>query len=142
MCIRDRYKAGQADIKKKWDASIERGRNEIEKLKQRQVVVTTKVETKYVDRVQVIREKANAIEVVREVFVPVDSGYMAGGFRLYFDSAIEGTIPDPGRIADAAPVPIATVAETHAHNAEKCLIAYETVEGWQAWAREQQRLNP
>lgn len=135
------YKAGQADTQKKWDASIERGRKEVERLKQQQVVVTTKVETVYVDRVKTIREKADAIEVVREVFVPADSGSLPGAFRLFYDAALAGTVPDASRIADAAPVPIAAVADTHARNAEKCLIAYETVDAWQEWARAQQKLN-
>ena len=136
------YKAGQADNQKKWDASVERGKKEVARLQQAANKVTVKVETKYVDRVQVIREKANAIEVVREVFVPADSGSLPGAFRLFYDAALAGTVPDPARIPDAAPVPIAAVADTHARNAEKCLIAYATVEGWQAWATGQMKANP
>lgn len=136
------YKAGQANTQAKWDASVERGRIEIDRLKSEAGKVTIKTETVYVDRVKTIREKANAIEVVREVFVPADSGNLPGAFRLFYDAALAGTVPDAARIADAAPVPIATVADTHARNAEKCLIAYATVGAWQGWARQQQRANP
>lgn len=136
------YKAGQASTQAKWNASVERGRQEVDRLKAAAGKVTIKTETVYVDRVKTIREKANAIEVVREVFVPVDSGNLSGGFRLFYDAALAGAVPDAAGIADAAPVPIAAVADTHARNAEKCLIAYATVEAWQDWARQQQKANP
>jgi hypothetical protein len=136
------YDAGQADTQKDWDASVARGIIEVEKLKKKQVVVTTKVETKYLTKTVTIREKARAIETVREVFVPVDSGSLPGGFRLFYDAAITGAIPEAASITDAAPVSIADVADTHARNSELCRIAYATVEGWQEWAGEQQGLNP
>ena len=136
------YDAGQEDIQKKWDASVARGIIEVEKLKKKQVVVTTKVETKYLTKTVTIREKARAIETVREVFVPVDSGSLPGGFRLFYDAAITGVIPEAASILDAAPVPVADVADTLASNYERCHVAYATVEGLQDWILEQQRLNP
>lgn len=136
------YNAGKESTQKKWDASVARGIIEVEKLKKKQVVVTTRVETKYLTKTVTIREKARAIETVREVFVPVDSGNLGGGFRLFYDAAITGAIPEAASITDAAPVSVADVADTHARNSELCRIAYATVEGWQEWAGEQERLNP
>ena len=136
------YAAGQDDRQKDWDAAVARGVIEVAKLKEKQVVVTTKVETVYVDRVRTIREKGDAIEVVREVFVPADSGSLGGGFRLFHDAAVTGVIPESASITDAAAVPIADVADTLASNYERCHVAYATVEGLQDWIREQQRLNP
>lgn len=137
-----RYSAGQADVQVKWDESITRGKAEVERLKAEAGKVTIRVETKYIDRIKTIREKGDTIVQVREVFVPVDSGYLSGGFRLFYDAAIQGAVPDPAGIPDAAAVPIADVADTHAHNAKLCRIAYATVEGLQEWVNEQKRLNP
>lgn len=137
-----RYEAGEREVKAEWNASIERGRKEVERLKTEAGKVTVKVETKYVDRVKTIREKGETIVQVREVFVPVDSGYLSGGFRLFYDAAIQGAVPDSAGIANAAPVPIAAVADTHARNTEKCHIAYATVNGLREWITEQQRINP
>lgn len=135
------YNAGRAATQADWDASVERGRQEVARLTAAAGRVTVKVETKTVEKIVTIREKARAIETVREVFVPVDSGTLPGGFRLLYDAALTGAIPDPASIPDAAPVPIADVADTHARNAELCRIAYATVDGWQSWAAEQARLN-
>lgn len=137
-----RYNAGQADVQAKWDKATERGKAEVARLKEEAGKVTVRVETKYIDRVKTIREKGETIVQVREVFVPVDSGYLSGGFRLFFNAALEGVVPDPAGIPDAAPVAVSAVADTHAINAQRCRIAYATVEGWQEWAAEQKRLNP
>lgn len=131
------FDAGQADRQKEWDASIERGRAEVARLTSEAGKVTVRTETKVVEKIVTIKEKARAIETVREVFVPVDSGSLPGGFRLFYDAAITGSIPDTASITDAASVPIADVADTHAKNAELCRIAYATVEGWQSWAAAQ-----
>ena len=136
------YAAGKESVQKDWDAAVARGVIEVAKLKEKQVVVTTKVETVYVDRVRTIREKGDAIEVVREVFVPADSGSLGGGFRLFHDAAVTGVIPESASILDAPTVPVTDLADTLASNYERCHVAYATVEGLQDWIREQQRLNP
>jgi hypothetical protein len=136
------YAQGKESVQKDWDAAVARGVIEVAKLKEKQVVVTTKVETVYVDRVKTIREKGDAIEVVREVFVPADSGNIGGGFRLFYDATLTGAIPESASITDAAAIPLADLADTIAINHERCLIAYATTEGLQEWIREQQRLNP
>jgi hypothetical protein len=128
---------GKKGVQADWDASVERGRAEVARLTSEAGKVTVKVETKTVEKIVTVREKARAIETVREVFVPVDSGNLLGGFRLFHDAAVEGAIPDAAGLADAAPVPVTDVAATVASNYEKCHIAYETVAGWQSWAAEQ-----
>lgn len=137
-----RYGAGEAHIQAKWDTQKAKDKAEIERLTGLASKATTKIETKVVTKVVTIREKARVIEKVREVFVPTDSGSLPGGFRLFYDAAITGSVPESASIADAAPVPIADVADTHAANTEKCHIAYATVAGWQEWASEQAKINP
>lgn len=142
VALRMTFVAGMDKRQAEWDASVERGKAIVEELKLQRGTVTTITETKIVERIKVVREQAKALETVREVFVPVDSGYLNGGFRLFYDAAITGTIPDPAEIPSAAPVAVTDVASTHAVNAERCRIAYETVAGWETWASEQCKLNP
>lgn len=136
------YNNGKAEVQAKWDASVERGRAIVEDLKKQRGTVTTVTEIKYVEREKVIREKGKTITELREVFVPVDSGYLSGGFRLFYDAAITNTVPLPASIATAAPIAIEDVADTHAYNAEQCNVAYEKVAKWNEWADEQCKLNP
>lgn len=135
------YGAGESARQAQWDAQKAKDQAEIARLTALRSKVTVKVETVYVDRIKVVTEKARVIEKVREVFVPTDSGSLPGAFRLFYDGAITGTVPDASAIPDAASVPIADVADTHARNAELCRVAYATVDGWQDWATQQSEVK-
>lgn len=137
-----RYNAGQADVQGRWDESVAAGKAEVERLKAEAGKVTVRVETKTVEKLVTIREKARVIYKYREIFVPDDSGMLPGAFRVFYDSAITNTVPDAAAIPDASPVAVADVADTHAYNAEQCHVAYATVTGWQEWAAEQANVNP
>lgn len=136
------YDAGQEDIQKKWDASVARGIIEVQKMKEKQVVVTTRVETKYIDRIKTIREKGDVIVQKVPVYIPADTPDFPGGFRVLLDGAATGIVPDAGSELDAAPVPAQTLAASVADNYGTCLANAEQLIGLQEWVREQQALNP
>lgn len=112
-----RFAAGEAKVQKDWDEAVERGKAEIARLQTEAGKVEVRTVVEYRDRIQTIRLKGE--EIVREVqvFVPVGSGELAGGFRLFHDAAAGNKpLPDPAAIADAAPVDAQTVASTVASN--------------------------
>ncbi|NPU91404.1 MAG: hypothetical protein HPY82_05765 [Gammaproteobacteria bacterium] len=80
-----------------------------------------KVITEYVDRVQLVREKAKTIVKEVPIYVPSDAACdLPGGFRVFHDATASGDVPDPARIADAAPVEVEAVAATVAENYSTC----------------------
>ena len=60
-------------------------------------------------------------------------GGAPGGFRVLHDAAAAGVVPDPARVADAAPADLAAVAGTVADNYAACLDWRAQVIGWQQW---------
>lgn len=134
------YHEGQAKVQTEWDASVERGKEAVRTLKDRQVTVNMIVDTVYKERVVTIRENARVIEKEIPVFVPEYRELLSGGFRLLHDASATSTIPDRSGIATAAPVPVGDVASTVNRNYEQCLIWREQVIGWQTWRREQLKL--
>ena len=111
---------------------------EVAILRERQTVINHVVETQYVDRVRVIRERGATI--IKEVtkYVPLDAPDLPGGFRLYHDAAARGdALPDPACGADAAAVGAQDLAVTVAANYEICRTNAEQVKAWQEWARQQ-----
>lgn len=136
-----RFNAGQASTQAKWDKSIERGKAEVSRLKAAASTVTVKVETKYVDRVKTIREKADVLVREVKVFVPDGSCALPGGFRLHHDAAAEGSIPDPAGIADAAPVDPQTAAVTIAGNYATCHETGQRLSSLQEWVQKQCETN-
>lgn len=138
-----RYEAGQANVQAKWDKAIERGRKEVERLRTEAGKVTVRTEIQYRDRVQVIREKGDAIVREVPVFVPAGSGDLGGGFRLLHDAAAaNGPVPDPADIAHAAPVEAQAVAGTVAGNYAEYHEVAARLTGLQSWVLAQCRANP
>ena len=99
--------------------------------------VTVRVVTKYVDRIKVVRERAQTI--VKEVPIYVPSGLPAlpGSFRVFHDAAAAGVLPDPAGVADAAPVDPQAVAGTVADNYGTCHETAEQLTALQDWIRQQ-----
>lgn len=137
-----RYNAGQAATQAEWDASVAKGRAEVERLKSEAGKITVRVETKYVDRIQKIHVKGDTIVREIPVYIGRDLPELPGAFRVFHDAAVQGSVPDPASIADAAPVAPQDVATTTASNYTSCLANAESLIGLQEWAAEQKRLNP
>jgi hypothetical protein len=129
-------------VQAKWDQSIERGKAEIARLQAQANRVSTKIETQYLTRVEKIRGDTQTIVRQVPVFVPAGSCDLPGGFRVLHDAAAEGSVPDPARAADAAPVPAQAAAGTIADNYGTCRETAERLTSLQDWVKQQQAINP
>ena len=107
----------------------------------KQAEATERVVTKYVDRVKVVAGRTRVIIKEIPVYVPADTPDLPAGFRVVHDSAAQGVIPDPARIADAAPVPVQDAAETIVTNYGTCHETAEQVIALQDWIRAQQAVG-
>lgn len=139
----DRYAAGQAKVRAEWDASIERGRKEVERLRAEAGKVTVRTEVQYIDRVRVVKEKGDAIVREVPVFVPAGTADIGGGFRLLHDAAAQGgPVPDAAGIAHAAAVPAQDLAATVIVNYTTAHEVAERLTSLQDWVFAQCKLNP
>lgn len=77
------------------------------------------------------------------VYVKATDCPMPGGFRLLHDAAAiaDAEVPDPARIADAAPAPAQDVARTVTENYAACHANAEDLRGLQDWLRRQETLS-
>jgi hypothetical protein len=103
--------------------------------------VTTKVETKYV---KVLVHDGVVTETITKevpVYVPASTPDLPGGFRLLADAAAAGVVPDPARLADAAPVPAQVATASVVANYGSCRQVIHQLEGLQEWVREQQKVH-
>jgi len=107
----------------------------------KQRVVTERVVTKYVDRVQVVKGRTQTIIKEVPIYVPADSPLLPAGFRVLHDAAAKGELPDPARIADAAPVPAQDAASTVASNYGQCHETEAQLTALQEWIRQQQAIR-
>lgn len=63
-----------------------------------------------------------------------DTGLHAPGFRVLYDAAVTGRVPDPASVADAAPVSAADAAPTILENTAGCNENAAKIDAWQAYA--------
>ena len=136
------YAEGQADTQKDWDAAVARGVIEVAKLKEKQVVVTTRVETKYIDRIKTVKEKGSVVIQKVPVYLPAGTPDLPLGFFLLNNSAITGELPDSADIPDGATIAAQAFAEGVVENYTVCRANSAQLVGLQEWILEQQKLNP
>lgn len=126
---------GAGHVQAEWDAANDRQTAFAAGVTVRQADGTVKVITKYVDRVQYVREKG--ADIIQEVPVYVSPDLLLpGGFRLFHDAAARGEPPDPARGLDAPPVAAQAAARTIAENYTACRLNAEQLMGLQEWVVE------
>jgi hypothetical protein len=123
-----------------YEATIEAQRHTVE-TGVKQAVVSDNTVTKYVDRVQIVKEKGR--DLIREVkvYVKDDTCTLSGGFRLLHDAAIDNELPDPTRIIDAETVSFETATKTIFENYQACNVNSETLSSLQSWIKEQSAIR-
>lgn len=126
-----RYAAGRADL-------LAEQAKAAKSIVAKQAAITTKVVTKYIDRVRILRERGTTIVKEVPVYVPSDACPLPGGFRVLHDAAAQGAAADPARVADAAPVPAQDAAATVADNYTTCHETAERLSALQDWVRRQE----
>ncbi len=143
VCAFVAYNAGAESVQREWDASVERGKAEVERLKAEANKITTVTEVKVEYRDRVIYEKGEDIIKTVEVFVPSTAKCeLDGGFRVFHDASANNAVPDAAEIADAGAVPPQTLARTIADNYTGCHRNASKLEQWQQWAIDQCEASP
>jgi hypothetical protein len=109
----------------------------------KQVEVVTKIETKYVNRIQKIYAQGAAIETNIPTYIqPVDLDRFAVnvGFLRVLDAAWSGDAPGPAEELDREPagVPLDQVAAVQVGNATSCRAWREQALGWREFYAGQQ----
>lgn len=89
-------------VRHEWDASIIRGRKELDRLKAERNKITVQTEKVYVDRIRVVREKGQTLIQRIPAMVPADACVLPVGWRLSHDNAAAGTVPPAADGANAA----------------------------------------
>jgi hypothetical protein len=133
---------GAANVQGEWDAANAKQAERVSAIKKRQAEATVKVVTRYIDRIQVVRDTGDAItkEVPFYVTTQDDAAcQLTRGFVRLHDAAAAGRVPGAAGVADAAPAGIAlsSAAATVADNYERCRENASQLNSLQEWIRAQ-----
>jgi hypothetical protein len=139
------YMEGGIATQEKWEAKVAEVKLEMAKKETASAEATVKVVTKYVNKVQIVKEKGNDIIKQVPVYITKDADTKCDvptGFVVLHDSASRNEVPDATRKIDAttSAVKISGVAETVVDNYTTYHEVAEQLRSLQDWVREQQKI--
>ena len=139
------YMEGGIATQEKWEARVAEVKLEMAKKEVVSAEVTTKVVTKYINKVQIVKEKGNEIIKQVPVYITKDADAKCDvptGFVVLHDSASRNEVPDATRKVDetTSTVKISGVAETVVDNYTTYHEVAEQLRSLQDWVREQQKI--
>jgi hypothetical protein len=139
------YMEGGISNQERWEAKVADAKIEMAKKDAASADTTTRVVTKYVTKVEVIKENGNAI--IKEIPKYIDANadgqcVIPNGFILLHDSASRNEVPDSTRGIDggASSVKLSGVAETVSTNYTTYYKVAEQLKSLQEWVKEQQSI--
>ena len=134
------WNKGSANVQAKWDADKVQVEALLATERTRQAVVTVETVTRFVDRVRIVKEKAQTITREVPVYVTAQADadcVINNGFVRVHDAASAGTLPPGPSDTDAAAsaVALSTVAETVTANYGTCHENAEQLIALQGWVK-------
>jgi hypothetical protein len=137
------YLSGYYHYKDKLEEAEKKTKTVIQTITKEVPVITEKVVTKYVDKVNTIKEKGDVI--TKFVSVKDDSDCkLHNSFIVLHDAAAANVLPDPTGATDETPseIQISQVARTVTGNYTSCNEAIEQLKELQEWVKLQKANNP
>ena len=139
------YMEGGISNQEKWEAKVAEAKLEMAQKETASAEVTTKVVTKYVTKIQIVKEKGDVIikEVPKYITKESDSKCpIPNAFVVLHDSASKNEVPDTARLADegTAATKLSTVTETVVGNYSICHQNAEQLKSLQEWIKLQQSI--
>lgn len=139
------YMEGGVSNQEKWEAKVAQVKLEMAKKDAASSDASVRVVTKYVTRVEVVKEKGESIvkEIPNLISATADGQcVIPNGFVLLHDSASRNEIPEPSGIANeaASGVKISGVGKTVAENYTTYHQVAEQLKSLQEWVKEQKRI--
>ncbi len=132
--------AGTRHAQTRWDSTVESQQLALAEVKTQQAEAAIQVVTKYVDRIQVVREKGDTILKEVPIYVPAHADAactVQHGFVSLHDAAAAGELPEPARDADAPAegLALSALASAVATNYQICHENAEQLKALQDWIR-------
>jgi hypothetical protein len=137
------YMVGGIANEESWQKKVLEQKAEIALLKQKEAEVTTKVVTKYIDKLTVVKETNNAIS--KYVTTEADGKcQLPNSFSVLHDAAAKNELPDPTGAVDAraSEVKLSEATTTIIENYGICNQNSEQLKALQDWVSQQKKLNP
>lgn len=133
------YHKGQQDVQREWDASVERGREALSRLKERQITITKGVLVQREVVTKEIKVKGDTIVQKVPVYIPVGTPDLPCQFRLLHDAAATNSIPGGPSCSDGDRVSVEEAARTLTQNYTTFHLMLADLNSLRSWVRQQRQ---
>jgi hypothetical protein len=139
------YMEGGISNQERWESKVAEAKLEMAKKDAASADSTTKVITKYITKIEIVKEKGDAILKEVPKFISADADgqcVIPNGFVLLHDSASRNEVPDSSRGVDegASSVKLSGVANTVTENYTLYYQVSQQLKSLQEWVKEQQSI--
>lgn len=139
------YMEGGISNQEKWESKVAEAKLEMAKKDAASAEASTKVVTKYITKVEVVKEKGDAIikEIPKYISQDADGKCpVPNGFVVLHDSASRNEVPDSTRSVDAgtSDVKLSGIATTVTENYTTYYKIAEQLKSLQEWVKTQQSI--
>jgi len=139
------FMEGGISNQEKWEARVAEVKLEMAKKEAASAESSVKVVTKYINKIEIVKEKGDAIvkEIPKFVTATADGQcVIPNGFVLLHDSASRNEVPDSTRSVDegASSVKLSGVATTVSENYNLYHQVSQQLKSLQEWVKEQQSI--
>ena len=129
----------------KWQLKVKEMQAQIAQTEKAGAEASVKIVTKYVDRVQIVKEKGDAIVQKIPEYISKESDAkctIPNGFVVLHDAAAKGEVPDSSRDSNeaASGIALSSVGKTVTQNYTICHQTEEQLKALQEWVRTQEKI--
>ena len=129
----------------KWQLKVKEMQAQIAQTEKAGAEASVKIVTKYVDRVQIVKEKGDAIVQKIPEYISKESDAkctIPNGFVVLHDAAVKGEVPDSSRDSNeaASGIALSSVGKTVTQNYTICHQTEEQLKALQEWVRTQEKI--
>jgi hypothetical protein len=128
------YLQGEHDVYVKWDAEKHAQQVLAEYTQRKQAEATVQVVTKYIDRIQLIREEGRTITQKVTEYVPVNNCSVDANFVRMHDAAASGSYTETTGDVDGETATLKDTLAVVTENYENCRLNAVQLESLQEWA--------
>lgn len=133
------YHKGQQSVQREWDASVERGREALSRLKERQITITKGVLVKREFVTKEVRIKGDTIIQRVPYYIPADTPDLPCQFRVLHDAAASNSIPGSPSCSDGDRVSVREATEVLTRNYTTFHLMAADLDSLRSWVTQQRQ---
>lgn len=135
------YHKGQQSVQVKWDAAVERGRETLSRLQERQITFTKGILVQRETEIKYVQVQGKTITKLVPQYIPVDTPDLPCQFRILHDAAVDNSIPGSPSCSNENRVSVREATEVLTRNYTTFHLMAVDLEKLRSWVKFQRQAS-